>query len=316
MAEIEKLTCAKHGGNSIVLSKFYIAGNSSIFGGIGYIPICKDCLYTMVDDYYEIYKDMKLAIYYICRKIDVAFNNNIFESALGKGLEKGKDVPKKVFQSYITQYNSLGKTNNTFIPFDDGEHVENIHTIEHTINIDDNIINIIKKDISIDDIDLETQIFWGFGFDAKDYMFLETEITNWKQTHKCDNQAEVTLLKEICIKILEIRRLREVKKSVAKEQKELQDLMKTASVDPAKANVADGGKTLDAFGSWIKDIEQTEPAEYFEDKKLYEDFDGIKKYTDKYIFRPLKNLLTGSRDFNIQTDMDIENEEDLEDGDE
>lgn len=321
MAEIDKITCIKHGGNPIVLSNFYISGRESIFGGIGYIPICKDCLYDMTTNYYNIYKDMKLSIYYMCRKIDVAFNSNIFEAALGKGLEKDEDIPKKVFQSYITQYNSLGRKNNVFLPFDDGEHIGEVVATtydESVINsIDENnIISVIKKDVNIADIDLETQIFWGFGFDPKDYVFLETEIANWKQTHKCDNQAEITLLKEICIKILEIRRLREVKKSVAKEQKELQDLMKTASVDPAKANVADGGKTLDAFGSWIKDIEQNEPAEFFEDKKLYQDFDGIKKYTDKYIFRPLKNLITGSRDFNIQNDVESDTQDEQEDGDE
>ena len=64
----------------------------------------------------------------------------------------------------------------------------------------------------IDDEDLI--LLWGKGFDMDDYIFLESELSNWKKTHKCDNQAEITLLKEICIKVLEIRKAREQKNSV------------------------------------------------------------------------------------------------------
>ena len=142
-------------------------------------------------------------------------------------------------------------------------------------------------------------MFWGEQFSWDEYEFLERELAEWKHKHKCDNQSEITLLKEVCIKILEIRQLRKLGKPTIVPIKELQDLMKTASLDPAKANIADGGKSLDAFGLWVKDIEEYEPAEFFEDKKIYEDFDGFKKYADKYIYRPLKNLLSGSRDFNI-----------------
>mgnify|MGYP001438181587 FL=1 len=119
VAELDKISCVKHGGNPIGLGSFYMASPVSVYSGLGYIPICKRCLFEMVREYYVRYKDMRKSIYYMCRKLDVAFNSNIYEGAL----EKDGEDPKKVFQSYMVQYNSLGGTNNIHLPFDDGEHI-------------------------------------------------------------------------------------------------------------------------------------------------------------------------------------------------
>lgn len=151
VAEIKKLICVNHGGNPLGLNNFYIASEVSMFKGIGYIPICKKCLFEMANSYYDKYKDMKLSIYYMCRKIDIAFNSNIFEGAFGEGAES----PQKVFQSYITQYNSLGRKNNIFFPFDEGEHVsENkfVHGSKEDIDDDDSEVSIIDVESSRDSI--------------------------------------------------------------------------------------------------------------------------------------------------------------------
>lgn len=166
-------------------------------------------------------------------------------------------------------------------------------------------------------VDDDLILFWGRGFDIDDYIFLESELSNWKKTHKCDNQAEVTLLKEICIKVLEIRKAREQKNSVGNLQKGLQDLMKTCSVDPSKANQASAGKSHDAFGLWVKEIEQFRPAEWYEQQDKYKDMDGFIPYIKNYIVRPIENFFTGLRNFvvddNIDADLDsveIDNEGD------
>ena len=137
-------------------------------------------------------------------------------------------------------------------------------------------------------------------------MFLNSELENWKATHKCDNQAELTLLKEICIKILTIRNKRAVKENVSSEVKELQDLFKTASVDPAKANVASAGKSHEAFGVWIKDVEQFRPAEWFEQQEKYVDMDGFKPYIQNYVVRPIKNFISGVRNFFVNDSIDAD----------
>jgi hypothetical protein len=53
-------------------------------------------------------------------------------------------------------------------------------------------------------------------------------------------------------------------------------------------------------------VEETTPSEYYKDKELFKDFDNIGSYFKKYITRPIKNFVTGSRDFNVNTDDDAE----------
>lgn len=259
------------------------------------LSICKNCISDLFDYYLSQFEYQRKAMFWVCRRIDVPFSTSIYLGAESHSSKTGW----KIWQSYFKELNSFGDTNNYGSCFEDGQQV-----------FDDEMNDNSNGFTSDEEVDEELKIFWGYGFDPKDYLFLETELANWKSTHKCDNQSEITLLKEICIKILDLRKSREKNNNTSKDIKDLQELMKTASVDPAKANIADGGKSLDAYGLWIKDIEEYEPAEYFEDKKLFEDFDKIKDYTQKYIFRPIKNLLTGSRDFDIENASNDDSEGD------
>lgn len=147
---------------------------------------------------------------------------------------------------------------------------------------------------------------WGKGFTLEQYEYLEYELNNCKKTLKCDTWSEDTLLKEICIKKLEIRDKRERKEDTKDDIKELQGLMKTCAVDPAKTSLANSSKALDAFGVWIKDIEEKSPAEWYKDKKKFKDIDGIDDYLKKYVTRPIKNFITGSRDFNVDKDVMVD----------
>jgi hypothetical protein len=78
-------------------------------------------------------------------------------------------------------------------------------------------------------------------------------------------------------------------------------------------NAANSGKNLDTFGNWVKEIEQFRPAEFFKDKNMYKDVDNVEEYADRHITRPLKNFITGSRDFGVDALDEID---DLDDGDE
>ena len=259
-------------------SKYY-ESKSAIYEGAKRLPICKDCVNDLFLKYLFDYGEAKFALYELCRKLDMPFRKEVYNGALKKdGIEISKH--------YFRVVNSFREKNQYGNCFDDGE-----TTIEYE-GRDGEVLQLDKNKV-----DLETQIFWGFGFESKDYIFLEIEISKWKQTHKCDNQAELTLLKEICMKILEIRNSREKGNNVSKEQKELQDLMKTASVDPAKSNAISSGQNVDRFGVWIKDIEQNKPAEWWNDQEKYKDMDGFQNYINDYIVRPIRNFFTGTKDF-------------------
>lgn len=286
---------------TLPLDKFYEATNPMIDSN-GRMSVCKLCCADIYDTFFSIHNNLEIALRLTCQSLDVCFSNQALKETKSH-IEKLTSQGKKADAVFGYYKSKLTSTNNAGIDsfrYKDSDIVEDIYKINGSEN------NIeFTEDFEIDD---DLILFWGKGFNIDDYIFLEQELSNWKQTHKCDNQAETTLLKEICIKILTIRNKRESKESVSSELKELQDLMKTASVDPAKANAASAGKLHDCFGIWIKDIEQFRPAEWFEKQEKYVDMDGFKPYLKNYIARPIKNFLTGTRNFfvddNIDADLD------------
>jgi len=145
------------------------------------------------------------------------------------------------------------------------------------------------------------------------YEYLEQEFAKWKKTTKCDTQGEEILVRELCHKQNEIRKARALDKSVDSLVKSLQEIMKNSALTPALQNAASAGKSAEAFGVWIKDIETMSPAEWWEDQEKYEDMDDMQQDI-KDIKSSIGTFITGSRDYNT-TDLEEINESDFENSD-
>jgi len=275
------------------LDSFYEATNPMLDKN-GKMSICIPCCNEIYNMYFSIHNNLEIALQLTCEDLDVRFSKEALiqaKSHIESLLTKGK-VTEKVFGFYKSK---LGSTNKSSTKMDSFRYKDSDSLDYMTINN------------TIEEIDENLLLFWGKSFDdIDDYIFLESELLNWKKTHKCDNQAEITLLREICIKILEIRKARDKKDNVGGLQKELQDLMKTANVDPAKANAASAGKSKDCFGVWVKDIEQFKPAEWYEQQDKYKDMDGFIPYIKNYIVRPIENFITGVRNFFVDDSIDAD----------
>jgi hypothetical protein len=233
-----------------------------------------------------------------CKILNVAWVPNAVEATktqVSKAMSSGKtDI--QVFGIYKSKLSTLSNLNSDIqLTFDNS--VSNIETNTNENVTDDQDFNKYLKD------------FWGPDLIFEDYEFLESELARYKKTHKCDTATEESLLRQICFAELDIRKSRMGKGGGdASAVKRLQELMRTASVDPAKAATANSGQAKDTFSSFIKIIEENEPAEFYsgKDKELFKDFDNIDFYFKKYVTRPLKNFITQSRDFNVDTEDDID----------
>ena len=354
--ERKKLFCMSCGKN-VDSGSFYVGKNPK-YSYWGNIPICKDCMLEMYNQFYQENPDHRIAVIKFCIAMDIPFADNIFNMAMNrfakekypvpvgymsfinsavgknkgkrfqdgeifdkllgtgveedslrianKGLEKDlKEIQEKydaLFKDYnktVTERERLLKEKNDLLG-----------KIEKLGSVDNRLPQVEEKSTEQQDAEKEEipenySFEWGDGFDLKDYEYLDREIEVWKRTHKCDNEAEETLLKEICLTKLGLRKARAINDDTRVKDltKMLQDLMKTAALDPSKSNAASSGKLLDAFGVWVKDIEENRPAEWVEDKTLFKDVDDIGSYLKKYVVRPIKNFITGSRDFGVDTDL-------------
>jgi len=282
-------------------TEFYQATDSYIDKS-GLMSVCKGCLNDIYSKFYQNDNSVEKTLLRMCRMLNVRYDERAVESTrkqLLTMMEKRTDV-NGVFgiyrqKLYAVQNNEIGKRNDEDLTYVDVSGTIKFEEIDYTGTVERDVVS-----------------FWGNGYKPEDYAWLENEYDEWIKTHKSDTKAEQVLLKEIVYKQFEIKKARTEDKATGSLTKELQDLMKTASYDPAKTSVAGSGKAHDTFSAFIKTIEENEPAEYYKDENLFKDYANIDKYFQKYIVRPLKNFVTGSRDFNID-DVDNDVEDDFED---
>ena len=92
-----------------------------------------------------------------------------------------------------------------------------------------------------------------------------------------------------------------LKDDTSKEVKSIQSLITTGKFVARKTESSN--TSVDLAGLWAKDIEDYNPAEWINDKKKFKDIDGIDDYIKNFIVRPIKNFITGSRDFDPEMDL-------------
>ena len=253
----------------------------------GYFSVCKDCVKEIFISFYSISHDVKSAIFLTCKALNISFVESCVDATItwvSSRISKGKSIDG-AFGFYKSKVSGLISMNKEMVKtFDGYNDKENKDSIADDPNVEEKDANYL--------ID-----FWGDGFEFEDYEFLEKEYASFKTTHKADTHAEIILLKEVCYMLLKIREERKNNKSTAKLVEDLQKIMKSLAISPNMAKA--GNKANDAFGNWVKEIEEKTPAEWYEDKELFKDVDGLDEYFQNYVVRPIKNFVTGSRDFTL-----------------
>ena len=92
------LMCGKNGK----VSDFYNTFNLTYSFNALKIPYCKDCIQKLYEEYYKKTGDAEMAMYYLCRKIDIYYSKTIFDGA-NRAVLKGKSL----IPEYIRIYNSF-----------------------------------------------------------------------------------------------------------------------------------------------------------------------------------------------------------------
>ena len=275
--------CDSLSGNHTAETDFY--KSYSIFEKNGRQHICKDCIKEFVYD-----EDGKVDMEnfkIILRKLDLPFIKEVFESSVADKNETVGMYFKNIALNYKTY------------TWDDSDADINEYIDEETHKLTDS--ELLKK--------------WG-KFPLEDLKWLEADYEDWYANHDCSLLSTRKLIKLICLKELEVQRMKEQGIDTDKKEKALLDLLNSGNLTPRTMQLTNQDESQQAFGVWLRDIEKNKPAEYFEDKKLYHDYDGIMGYIDRFIYRPMRNLITGSRDFDKEFQpLEFEDQDDYSDFD-
>ena len=269
---------------------FFTCVNPEIYSNRRF-NICKSCMTEYV---YNGGEEIDLDRFKkILRIYDIPFLEKEMRSALTKD---------KVIGAYIKNIN-LNHGNKTWMDSDGtGVSLDNLKDPESFVVTPE----MIKK--------------WGKGYNDDDYKMMEDIYKEWVSQHKSDTLAEKKTFKYIAMKEFDILRARERNESTDKLEESLRKFMSNANVVPKEIKESITGEGEEAWGIWIRDIEKKRPAEVYGDRKLYFDFDGLLDYLNRFVFRPLKNILAKTKEydkeFNVEDDSGFMDKELEEYGDE
>lgn len=230
------------------------------------MTVCKNCVLEMASNFKIKYGTETKGLYMLCQLLDVYYEKALFESAKSQAKTKNSNV----YQIYFQKALSLPQYRNK--SFVDSE--------EFDTELDDEEK---AEGISVDLAD-----FFGGGFTANDYDFLEREYENLTARYECDSYAQELLFKEIAFQTLDIRQKRQKGSDVSKELKTLQDLLGSANIKPAQENASMASEQV-TFGTLIKKYENEKPIP--EPLPSWMDSDWIKKYVTVHFFGNLCKMM-------------------------
>lgn len=249
---------------------------SNTYAGLDFhLPICKNCLDALyenlnrkLDNPYETFRRL-------CMNFDVYYNDKIVNTTL-KLSRTDRRMSCYISKACLRPY--TGKT-----------YADTI--VEEKIKADDEK----KKERPLKEntpyeyeISEEDRKMWGFGFPPEEVEFLNNKYSEWTISHECNTHAQEIIFKQMCMLELQILKAQIAGNSTVALQKQLNEFMNSANVQP-KQNNDNALVEANTFGTLIKKWENERPIA--KPAPEWEDVDYIKKYISVYYLGHLANMI-------------------------
>lgn len=271
----------------------------------GHLPVCKDCLRKLFYNYYMRYNmDEKKAIKRICMLYGLYYSDKIFYAI---DLDKLKSK-EHLITMYVRYLNLNVYANKTFDDsLDEGFLFDDVRPEAVDVKIERNdyldwrndreqrLRDKREREKQNQKIKIKNRVFWGDGFDYTDYKALDEHYEYLTEANpNCDSNQEI-FIKDLCV-----AKMLKDKAAVSGDIdgfKKLSELYRSTFKQAGLKTIDDMNENEEfSIGVNLRRIEQYTPAEFYKDKKLYKDFDGIGDYFSRFILRPLRNLQHGTTD--------------------
>lgn len=259
---------------------------SPIFNGNNhYLNVCCSCVDNMLEQYTAMLGSQDEAIKRICMKFDIYFNEQILGSV------KKEDASRSRIKTYIRQINlqqHAGKTYDTYLAEQQGDAIDTIEDMQN---------------LALEGERITKAMFdrWQ-GVSKDDMIFLEEHYKMLKkQNPNVDSNGEI-FIRDLCTtKLLQTKAIKA--NDIANYDK-LTKLYRDSFQAAGLKTVQEEDKSNDnPLGVNAAIIAQYTPEEFYKDKTLFKDFDGIGEYLERHVYRPLRNLEFNDNkqdpDFNI-----------------
>lgn len=291
----EKVVCPRCG---IAFSKrkgYFPVSYAAMYKGSGYIPICKECIDAMYQNYLGQCNKSEFAVRQMCRKLDLYWNKDIFDYV------SKKSSSRSVMSQYIVRTNTISSAgkcyDNTLMEEDslwsfDNKEDEVVNSEDD--DIDETSANESASESAEKKVTKKMIKFWGTAYSPEMILQLEERYRYWMSRLPDDSEIDIgteLLLKQISALEIDINICRandgkNLDRLINTQSKLLQDL----NLKPVQRKKEDEG-SLDEipFGVGIGWCEKRRPIA--EPSEEFRDVDGIVKYILTWVYGHLVKMM-------------------------
>ena len=270
---IETLKCL-HCGRVLGIKEFY-ESTSVFYKDYGKLPYCKECIeefyYKFLDEYKKVnyLNPERKAVERVCMSLDFYYSDKIFDNAIKEYSDKRETSIMVFYCKHVKLNQYRNKNYDTTI----------LERFEQTKKEAFIMSSYKEKEAEDNEIIEKAKRFFGSGFEANDYLYLQEQYDDWVTRHECQTKTQEELFKQICftqLKLLKADRLGEDTRDLNKTYLELLSANKLQPKQNAGETMADN----QTFGTLIDKWENTRPIpEVDEDLR---DVDKIGLYIDTF----------------------------------
>jgi len=271
---------------------FYKSRSKLHLGYNSFIPICKNCLENLYNEYLKKYERKieesedenanDLESYYVEKKVikrlcmmnDIYYDDGLFDAALK---HSGNNT---MFSAYMKVANLIQYKKKTYDTTLSNEELAIAKEKENTISYDD--VKNLKK------VNKKTVKFFGSGFSEDEYEFLQEQYSDWTTRHECKTKVQEEVFKQICFTQLELLKATRAKQDTKDLTATFQKLLETAKLQP-KQNHSDTLSETQTFGTLIDKWENTRPLPEIDEE--LKDVDKIALYIDVFFRGHLAKMM-------------------------
>lgn len=281
-----KVICSKCGTAFPKRKGNFYVNYGGLYKGVGTLSICKKCIEDLYKDYYSQCKDARSAVRQMCRKLDLYWNDELFDTLF-------KVSPTRTIMShYISKVATLKYAGKSY----DDTLAEEGTMWDFGDTVTEEELESEKQNNETKKVPKKIIKFWGSGYPLEMYIPLQERYEYWlskfPEGYEIDIGTEA-IIRQICSLELDINRDRAEGKSVDKSINALNTLLGSANLKPNQQK--DDSASLDTvpFGVGIGWCEHYEPIERV--KEELRDAGDIRKNTLVWVYGHLAKMLGEKR---------------------
>ena len=287
-------------GEPLAITKFY--KSNSVFYKNGRLPICKECFSSEFGRFAAEYNSNKIAIQRMCMAFDIYFNEDLFDSCDSDN--------STVLGNYFRKLNLSQHKGKTFE--DSIQEGFNLFIGRKPVKAKQSSVIKSNVDEELEDADMiskEDIEKWGAGLEPTDYAILNSHYRLLSNSNpQSESNTEIFII-DLCY--TKMQQMKAVREGRVDDYNKLTESYRKSFQQAGLKTVKDTNAMEDfTIGVNAETIEKYTPAEYYKNQSLYKDHDNIGDYITRFLLRPLRNLMQGTKDRDAEFFVKDEEEND------